>query len=91
MNFNELLNMVSSNNTPDICLDSRAVRDGDIFVAVKGTACDGHDFIEQALANGAEYIVCQQASSINGWQPHPDVVDRDGDEAATLSKLSKTS
>ncbi len=60
MNFNELLNLVSSDNTPDICVDSRAVGDGDIFVAVKGTACDGHDFIDQALDNGAEYIVCQQ-------------------------------
>ncbi|MFH1882876.1 MAG: Mur ligase domain-containing protein, partial [Planctomycetota bacterium] len=60
MNFNELLNLVSSDNAPSICIDSRAIGAGDIFVAVKGTVYDGHDFIDQALANGAEYIVCQQ-------------------------------
>ncbi len=60
MDFNELLNLVSSDNARNICVDSRNVGDGDIFVAVKGTACDGHDFIDQALDKGAEYIVCQQ-------------------------------
>ena len=60
MNFNELLNLVSSDNAPSICIDSRAIGAGDIFVAVKGTVYDGHDFIDQALANGAEYIVCQR-------------------------------
>jgi len=60
MNFDELLNLVSSDNAPSICIDSRAIGAGDIFVAVKGTVYDGHDFIDQALANGAGYIVCQQ-------------------------------
>ena len=60
MVFNELLNLVSSKKTPDIRLDSRLVRTGDIFVAVKGTVYDGHDFIDQALANGAKYIVCER-------------------------------
>jgi len=63
MNFDELLNLVSSDNAPSICVDSRAIGDGDIFVAVEGTVCDGHDFIDQALANGAEYIVCQKGKS----------------------------
>ena len=63
MNFDELLNLVSSDNAPSICVDSRAIGDGDIFVAVEGTVCDGHDFIDQALANGAEYIVCQKDKS----------------------------
>jgi len=60
MNFDELLNLVSSDNAPSICVDSRAIVNGDIFVAVIGTVYDGHDFINQALANGAEYVVCQQ-------------------------------
>ncbi|MCH7556492.1 MAG: UDP-N-acetylmuramoyl-L-alanyl-D-glutamate--2,6-diaminopimelate ligase [Planctomycetes bacterium] len=60
MNFDELLNLVSSDNAPSICVDSRAIGNGDIFVAVEGTVYDGHDFIDQALANGAEYIVCQK-------------------------------
>jgi len=60
MTFNELLALVRSENSPRIRTDSRLVKDGDIFVAVKGTAYDGHDFIEKALVNGAGYIVCQQ-------------------------------
>jgi len=60
MVFNELLKLVSSSKAPNIRLDSRLVRAGDIFVAVKGTAFDGHDFIDQALANGAKYIVCEK-------------------------------
>jgi UDP-N-acetylmuramoyl-L-alanyl-D-glutamate--2,6-diaminopimelate ligase len=63
MNFNELLNLVSSDNAPNICIDSRAIGAGDIFVAVKGTVYDGHDFIDQAIANGAEYIVSQKDKS----------------------------
>jgi UDP-N-acetylmuramoyl-L-alanyl-D-glutamate--2,6-diaminopimelate ligase len=61
--FKELLSLVSSKKPPRIQTDSRLVKAGDIFVAVKGTACDGHDFIEQAIADGAEYIVCRQGKS----------------------------
>jgi len=59
MNFDELLALLCSKNSPRLCTDSRLVKTGDIFVAVKGTVCDGHDFIDQAIANGAKYIVCQ--------------------------------
>ena len=60
MTFEELQNLVSSDKTPGICVDSRLVKAGDIFVAVEGAVYDGHDFIDQALANGAKYIVCRQ-------------------------------
>lgn len=59
MVFEQLLNLVSSDKAPDICIDSRLVKPGNIFVAIKGTACDGHNFISQALVKGAKYIVCQ--------------------------------
>jgi UDP-N-acetylmuramoyl-L-alanyl-D-glutamate--2,6-diaminopimelate ligase len=59
MIFDELIKLVSSNKAPDIRVDSRLVKAGDIFVAVEGAVYDGHDFIDQALANGAKYIVCQ--------------------------------
>ena len=63
MNFDELLNLVSSDDALSICVDSRAIVKGDIFVAVKGTVYDGHDFIDQAIDNGAEYIVSQKDKS----------------------------
>jgi UDP-N-acetylmuramoyl-L-alanyl-D-glutamate--2,6-diaminopimelate ligase len=63
MTFNELLNLVSSGKSPNVCVDSRLVKAGDIFVAVEGTVYDGHNFIDQAVANGAKYIVCQERKS----------------------------
>jgi UDP-N-acetylmuramoyl-L-alanyl-D-glutamate--2,6-diaminopimelate ligase len=60
MTFDELLALVSSNSTFNVCTDSRLVKAGDIFAAVEGSLCDGHDFIDQAVAKGAKYIVCQK-------------------------------
>jgi UDP-N-acetylmuramoyl-L-alanyl-D-glutamate--2,6-diaminopimelate ligase len=63
MTFDELLNLVSSSKAPGICVDSRLVNDGDIFVAVKGTIYDGHDFIGQAVGRGAKYIVANESGA----------------------------
>jgi UDP-N-acetylmuramoyl-L-alanyl-D-glutamate--2,6-diaminopimelate ligase len=63
MIFDELIKLVSSDKAPDIRVDSRLVKAGDIFVAVEGAVYDGRDFIDQALANGAKYIVCQKNKS----------------------------
>ena len=41
----------------DIQIDSRKIKVGSAFVAVKGTASDGHEFIEKAIENGAEVII----------------------------------
>lgn len=45
----------------DIQIDSRKVRPGAVFVAVKGAAADGHQFIEKAIENGALVIVFEEA------------------------------
>lgn len=34
-------------------IDSRTIQTGELFFAVKGERLDGHDFVEQALQNGA--------------------------------------
>lgn len=41
----------------NIKTDSRKVKKGDIFVALEGISSDGHDYIENAIANGASEIV----------------------------------
>jgi UDP-N-acetylmuramoyl-L-alanyl-D-glutamate--2,6-diaminopimelate ligase len=43
-----------------ITADSRQVKDGDVFVAMKGWQSDGHEFIPQAIQSGARVIVCEQ-------------------------------
>lgn len=40
--------------------DSRQAKKGTCFIAVKGTATDGHAFIETAIAQGAIAIICEQ-------------------------------
>lgn len=42
-----------------IQFDSRKVKSGDLFVAVKGTHVDGHQFIGKAVELGASAIVCE--------------------------------
>ena len=43
-----------------ICFDSRQVQSGFLFLAVKGTQSDGHDFIAKAIELGALAIVCEK-------------------------------
>jgi len=42
-----------------IQFDSRKISGGDLFVAVKGTLSNGHDYIEKAIESGATAIVCE--------------------------------
>ncbi len=39
--------------------DSRKVRRGDVFVAIKGAATDGHKFIDRAIEGGAKVVVLE--------------------------------
>lgn len=40
--------------------DSRRIGRGDCFFAASGTQCDGHDYIEAAVAAGARAVVCER-------------------------------
>ena len=39
--------------------DSRLVFEGDMYIAINGVNVNGHDFINQAVENGASCIVCE--------------------------------
>ena len=69
MTFHDLLKLVLSDRAIEVRVDSRHVRPGDVFVAIRGANCDGHDFIGQAVANGAKYIVCESGRVGAGCQP----------------------
>src|SRR5262245_22980184 len=43
-----------------ICSDSRKVKPGFVFVAVKGTQSNGHEYISKAIQLGASAIVCEK-------------------------------
>ncbi|PWE01407.1 UDP-N-acetylmuramoyl-L-alanyl-D-glutamate--2,6-diaminopimelate ligase [Marinilabilia rubra] len=54
----------------DIVFDSRAVGPHSVFVAVRGTHVDGHEFVQDAIADGALAVICEQLPVGN----HPNVV-----------------
>jgi len=43
-----------------IAFDSRQVKPGFLFVAVKGTVTDGHDYLAKAVEEGAAAILCER-------------------------------
>ncbi len=43
-----------------INFDSREIKEGDLFVAMHGTKVDGHQFIDQALEQGAYAVMCEE-------------------------------
>ncbi len=47
-----------------VVTDSRRVQDGDCFVAVRGTAADGHRYIADAVATGSTAVVCEDATAV---------------------------
>lgn len=49
-----------------VTIDSRTVRTGDLFVALKGERTDGHDFLTNAVAAGARAVVVDRRwASVN--------------------------
>jgi UDP-N-acetylmuramoyl-tripeptide--D-alanyl-D-alanine ligase len=68
----EFLNVRASGIDPQAVatgysIDSRTIRPGELFFAVKGETLDGHDFVDQALEKGAVAAVVSQGNlpSIN--------------------------
>lgn len=61
--------------------DSRRVAAGDVFVAVRGSERDGHDFLPAAEAAGASAAIVEDASRT----ALPRIVVRDGRRAAAVA------
>lgn len=47
----------------DVQINSRKIKPGSLFIAVKGVAVDGHEFIDKAIQNGASAVVCEELPS----------------------------
>lgn len=58
-----------------VCFDSRQAKPGQIFVALKGLQYNGHDYIQEALANGAGLIIAENDPATDcpvSWIKVPD-------------------
>lgn len=44
--------------------DSRKVNQGDVFVAIRGSVSDGHEFIEKAINQGALVVICEKTPDV---------------------------
>ena len=53
-NLNPKIGTLKINN---ICFDSRKVKKGDLFIAIKGEKANGNKFISEAISNGAKVII----------------------------------
>lgn len=49
----------------EICYDSRQVKSGDLFIAIRGFDTDGHKFIPSAVNNGAAVVICEEEPSVD--------------------------
>lgn len=70
-----------------IQFDSRKVNAGDLFVAVKGTHTDGHQFIGKAIERGAVAVVCEE---IPENVPDHSVVVRIADSQKMFGKMASS-
>ena len=67
MKLNELLKNVNPQaivgdagiDVTGVKIDSRQVSSGSLFVAVRGTQVDGHQFISKAVEQGANVVMCE--------------------------------
>ena len=68
MNFQQLLygaEILSQSGNPEISgvdYDSRRIKPGDAFVAMRGESSDGNKFIDKAIASGAVAVVTDSAN-----------------------------
>lgn len=49
----------------NLCIDSRKVTQGSVFIALPGSRTDGAAFIADAVARGAAYVVCAPEAAAN--------------------------
>jgi len=47
-----------------VCIDSRIVKNGELFIAIKGDVFDGHDFIDGVVAKGAQVLIVHRSIEV---------------------------
>ena len=54
--------------------NSKNIKEGDLFVAIKGFEEDGHDFINDAIKNGAVAIIIEEGCDLKSLKVNKDTV-----------------
>jgi UDP-N-acetylmuramoyl-tripeptide--D-alanyl-D-alanine ligase len=63
----ELLRGSPDTQVHRVCTDSREVRTGELFFALRGCRYDGHDFLRQVVEKGAGAVVTERKSVPANW------------------------
>ncbi len=72
-----------------VVLDSRTVSPGDLFVAIVGQTCDGHDYLGQAVARGAVACVVNGSDGRSASNAAGTAVIEVADTTAALGALAR--
>ena len=84
-----LVSRVSETDFTRVVTDSRQARPGDLFVALLGERFDGHDFVAQAVANGAQgVVVSRETGTVLQDRRHLPAVIRVPDTLKALGNLA---
>jgi len=51
-------------NIQGISYDTRTIRDGELFIAIRGYETDGHKFIDDAVSKGAICVICEETPKV---------------------------
>ncbi len=71
-------------------IDSRTLREGDLFFAIRGERFDGHDFVGAAFERGAcAAVVARGRTSPPGLKPHPSSAATGTAEAVPLQSSTE--
>ncbi len=97
MTFRQLTNALprpmSSGNldttVKGLAYDSRHVKPGFIFIALRGAKVDGHDFIEKAIAAGAVAIIAETPPAADSQMPWLHVADTRQTLALLAAEIDK--
>lgn len=86
--------VISKGSIPDVkiravCSDSRQIRKGDAFFAIKGENFDGFNFIESAIQRGASLIVSNRPAPENLNLPYLEIDDEPHKALAWLAAATQ--
>jgi len=74
-----------------VSIDSRTIKKGEVYFAVRGARYDGHDFIKEAIDKGASAVVCSK-DKIDFIKSFPDFVSivKTNDTLISLGEFAKS-